>query len=116
MTIHLMGFSLDTTKAEFYAKRHLHNAISQQKRKKKSHVSNSDLLFVTRKIILSPLYFSLRGCIFAALIGIGINEKHAIWCIKLIADNNMKPDDIEIHKSVDFLIAPIYKENAYILS
>ena len=27
MTIHLIGFSLDTTTAEFYAKRHLHNAI-----------------------------------------------------------------------------------------
>ena len=86
MTIHLMGFSLDTTKGEFYAKRHLHNAISQQKRKKKSHMSNLYLLFVTRKIILSPLYSSLSECTYAALNGICIN---AMWYIKLKADNNM---------------------------
>ena len=116
MTIHLMGFSLDTTKAEFYAKRHLHNAISQQKRKKKSHVSNSDLLFVTRKFLLSPLYFSLRKCTYAALNGICSNEKQAIWYMKLISDNNMEPDEIQIHKSLDLLIATVYKENAYILS
>ena len=34
----------------------------------------------------------------------------------MTADNNMKPDDIEIRKSLDLLIAPGYKENTYFLS
>ena len=79
-------------------------------------MSNSDLLFVTRKFILSHLYFSLRKCTYAALNGICSNEKQAIWYMKLISDNNMEPDEIQIHKSLGLLIATVYKENAYILS
>ena len=79
-------------------------------------MSNLDLLFVTRKIILSPLYYSLSECTYSALNGICISDKYAIWHIKLIADNNMETDEIQIHKSLHLLIAPVYKENAYILS